>query len=62
MAPFLAAAQGRPVAGIALSGYGMPEDIQRSRAAGFTHHLTKPTDISQLEKALTAIAAELASP
>ena len=61
MPPFLAEANGRPVAGIALSGYGMPEDIRRSRAAGFTHHLTKPVDISQLEKTLTAIARELAA-
>ena len=60
MQPFLASAQGRPSAGIALSGYGMPEDVRRSRDAGFTHHLTKPIDIAQLEKALAAIAEELA--
>ncbi len=38
--------------GIALSGYGMEEDISRSRAAGFTAHLTKPVDYSQLQRAL----------
>ncbi|MHA3772576.1 PAS domain S-box protein [Verrucomicrobiota bacterium sgz303538] len=38
--------------GIALSGYGMVEDIQRSVAAGFFAHLTKPVDISVLEHML----------
>lgn len=38
--------------GIALSGYGMVEDIQRSVAAGFFAHLTKPVDISVLERML----------
>ncbi len=38
--------------GIALSGYGMEEDISRSRAAGFVTHLTKPVDFSQLQRAL----------
>jgi PAS domain S-box-containing protein len=38
--------------GIALSGYGMEGDIQRSRAAGFELHLTKPVDIGVLENAL----------
>jgi PAS domain S-box-containing protein len=61
MQPFLAISNGRSVAGIALSGYGMPEDIQRSSAAGFTHHLTKPIDISKLEKTLAAVAGELAA-
>jgi CheY-like chemotaxis protein len=38
--------------GIALSGYGMEGDVQRSRAAGFDLHLTKPVDIGVLENAL----------
>jgi len=38
--------------GIALSGYGMDSDIQRSRSAGFDLHLTKPVDIGALEAAL----------
>lgn len=40
--------------GIALSGYGMDEDISRSLAAGFTAHLTKPVDFNQLQRALRA--------
>ena len=38
-----------PVPAIALTGYGMEEDIQRSREAGFTAHLTKPIDFTKLE-------------
>jgi CheY-like chemotaxis protein len=38
-----------PVPAIALTGYGMEEDIRRSREAGFTAHLTKPIDFSKLE-------------
>lgn len=40
--------------GIALSGYGMEEDIARSRASGFFTHLTKPVDIHALESAIAA--------
>ncbi|MDQ6622670.1 MAG: response regulator, partial [Verrucomicrobiota bacterium] len=35
--------------GIALSGYGMDEDLNRSRESGFFAHLTKPIDIHALE-------------
>jgi PAS domain S-box-containing protein len=38
--------------GIALSGYGMEEDIARSRQAGFKAHLTKPVQIQNLDKML----------
>jgi CheY-like chemotaxis protein len=34
---------------------GMEEDIQRSRAAGFATHLTKPIRIESLDHALAAI-------
>lgn len=40
--------------GIALSGYGMEDDIARSRACGFFAHLTKPVDIRALENAIAA--------
>jgi PAS domain S-box-containing protein len=33
---------------IAVSGYGQEEDRQRSRQAGFNHHLVKPVDIDVL--------------
>jgi signal transduction histidine kinase len=38
--------------GIALTGYGMDEDVARSRAAGFHAHLTKPINVRDLERAL----------
>ncbi|MBS0658133.1 MAG: response regulator [Verrucomicrobia bacterium] len=37
---------------IALSGYGMAEDMQKSRDAGFRHHLVKPVDVQKLEEAI----------
>jgi CheY-like chemotaxis protein len=41
-----------PVAGIAMSGYGMNEDRRRSREAGFSEHLVKPIDVPQLIAAI----------
>ena len=41
--------QGHNPASIALSGWGMQEDIERSRAAGFQVHLIKPVSPQQLE-------------
>jgi CheY-like chemotaxis protein len=44
----------RPVKGIALTGYGMEQDVARSQDAGFVAHLTKPVGIQSLEVALAA--------
>jgi len=41
------------ITGIALTGYGMEEDVARTYAAGFIAHLTKPVRIESLETALT---------
>jgi PAS domain S-box-containing protein len=41
--------------GIALSGYGMEEDISRSEAAGFIQHLIKPVRVQALDSALAGI-------
>ncbi len=41
---------------IALSGYAQREDIERSKAAGFTHHLAKPADWKRLEAILASYA------
>ncbi len=38
--------------GIALSGFGMENDVNRARAAGFSEHLTKPINFERLEKAI----------
>lgn len=43
------------VKGIALSGFGMDEDIRKSMEAGFVKHLTKPVDAEQLQVAIRQI-------
>ena len=45
----------RGIKGIALTGYGMEQDMTRSREAGFVAHLTKPVSIQALEAALNAV-------
>ena len=37
---------------VALTGYGERRHRERSRAAGFDHHPTKPVHMSELEKLL----------
>ncbi len=39
--------------GIALTGYGMSEDMERSRQSGFATHLTKPVSVGALDHALS---------
>ena len=39
----------RPVLGIALTGFGMEDDIRKGREAGFRHHLVKPIDLNKLD-------------
>jgi signal transduction histidine kinase/ActR/RegA family two-component response regulator len=42
--------------GIALSGYGMEDDLQKSEEAGFDTHLTKPISMEALEQAIRQAA------
>jgi two-component system CheB/CheR fusion protein len=49
--------RGYTMPGIALSGYGQDQDIQRSREAGFAAHLTKPTSPERLAEAIAATIA-----
>jgi CheY-like chemotaxis protein len=44
--------------GIALSGYGMEEDIARALGAGFVAHLVKPVRVSELRNALAKTIGE----
>ncbi len=37
---------------VALTGYTLPQERERAAEAGFTHHLAKPMDLSDLERAL----------
>jgi CheY-like chemotaxis protein len=49
--------------GIALTGYGMEQDLTRSQDAGFLAHLTKPVRIQSLENAIiAAVKADECSP
>lgn len=40
---------------VAYSGYGQPDDIERSRNAGFAHHLIKPVDPDAIHKLIKSI-------
>jgi PAS domain S-box-containing protein len=44
------------IAGIALSGFGMEDDLEKSRAVGFTEHLIKPVNVDRLQATLREIA------
>jgi len=44
--------------GIALSGYGMPEDRAKTKEAGFLAHLVKPVNFDQLQSALQVLAPD----
>jgi two-component system CheB/CheR fusion protein len=40
---------------VALSGYALPEDIERAARAGFQHHLAKPPSVNALERVLSEL-------
>lgn len=42
---------------VAMTGYGQPEDRQRSLEAGFDEHLVKPADLDRLRSVFAAAAA-----
>jgi len=42
---------------VALTGYGMDDDVRRCIEAGFSVHLTKPVSIQQLEQVLNDAAS-----
>ncbi len=41
--------------GIALSGYGMDEDMRKSRNSGFSHHLVKPVNLDHLSATINRV-------
>jgi CheY-like chemotaxis protein len=47
----------RPVFGIALTGFGMEEDIRRSHEGGFEYHLIKPVDLNRLDSLIQESSA-----
>ena len=49
------------MSGIAISGYGMDDDIQQSLDAGFFEHITKPIQLEKLKAAISDLVAHLPS-
>ena len=39
----------RRIFGIALTGFGMEDDLRKSHEVGFHHHLVKPVDLNRLD-------------
>jgi CheY-like chemotaxis protein len=48
------------VKGIACTGYGYESDIEKSKAAGFSAHLTKPIDFKLLSATIARLLADAA--
>ena len=46
---------------VAVTGWGQPNDKEKSKAAGFNHHLTKPVDLDHVEQLLAAFSRQLHS-
>jgi len=40
---------------VALTGYALPEDLQRAADAGFDRHLAKPVDLDELDRILAQL-------
>jgi len=51
------AAGGKELVAIAMTGFGMEEDVSRSTEAGFSEHLTKPINFQRLESVIQNIAS-----
>ena len=49
----------RPVPGIALSGYGMEEDLRQTKEAGFFAHLAKTVNLDQVRHLLDQITVPM---
>jgi CheY-like chemotaxis protein/two-component sensor histidine kinase len=43
---------------IAMTGYGQAEDLQRSKEAGFNHHLVKPADFEKVCNILATVSKQ----
>lgn len=50
------------ISAIAMTGFGMDRDLEESRLAGFTAHLTKPVEYSALEQVLVRLSATSPTP
>ena len=45
-----------PIPGVALSGYGMAQDVERCLNAGYLHHILKPASVQRIEEVLGGVA------
>jgi signal transduction histidine kinase/ActR/RegA family two-component response regulator len=52
----------RAIPVLAISANAMPKDIERSKAAGFVAYLTKPIDVSELLRTVSALLAARPTP
>lgn len=50
----------QPIKGIAMSGYGMDEDLRRSREAGFSDHIIKPVNLAELDSIIRRVISDAA--
>ena len=55
----LEARRGERLPAIAMSGFGMEDDLENSRAAGFSEHLTKPVEFAALQQAIARLIARI---
>ena len=54
-----------PIFGIALTGFGMEDDLRKSQEVGFHHHLVKPVDLNRLDALIQQadpVGEEIAAP
>lgn len=47
--------RGKVLKGIVVSGYGLEEDMRRSKEAGFSAHLVKPVDVDLLLETIASV-------
>jgi CheY-like chemotaxis protein len=46
---------------VALTGFGMEDDVRRTLQAGFNDHLTKPVNFARLEQTLRRACTDVAT-
>jgi CheY-like chemotaxis protein len=54
-----AMSEGTPLKIVAVTGWGAPEDKERSAQVGFDYHLVKPVTTAKLREALDIICGRL---
>src|SRR4051812_35556340 len=45
-----------PIRAVAISGYGMPKDVERCLRSGYLYHLLKPTTAQRVKEVLSSVA------